>query len=79
MEKPNQIFPLRIPPSTRKQLEELAKADGISMNQYICVALVEKIVRSERFLDPETGAAQRADPGFSAAQKHRPMLFAESA
>jgi hypothetical protein len=74
----NQIFPLRLPPSTRMQLEELAKADGVSMNQFICVALVEKIIRSERLLDQEQGIEDRGAPRLPSEHQNLPMLCVRS-
>jgi hypothetical protein len=38
-------FPLRLPHSTRLQAVEIAKREGLSLNQFIVIALVEKITR----------------------------------
>ena len=43
--KPNSVFPLRLPTTTRIQASELASRDGISLNQFISLAVAEKIVR----------------------------------
>lgn len=43
--KPNSVFPLRLPTTTRIQANELASRDGISLNQFISLAVAEKIVR----------------------------------
>lgn len=40
-------FALRLPLSMRRQLIELAKSEGISLNQFITLAIAEKIVRLE--------------------------------
>jgi hypothetical protein len=65
--KPNSVFPLRLPTTTRIQASELASRDGISLNQFISLAVAEKIVRlqstdAEPFsADPEvdqTGAVK---------------------
>lgn len=40
-------FALRLPKSTRYAAAEIATAEGISLNQFIVLAVVEKIVRSE--------------------------------
>jgi predicted HicB family RNase H-like nuclease len=40
-------FPLRLPKSTRLQAVELAKREGLSLNQFIALAVVEKITRFE--------------------------------
>jgi hypothetical protein len=38
-------FPLRLSVTMRRQLESLAKEEGISINQFICLAMAEKITR----------------------------------
>jgi predicted HicB family RNase H-like nuclease len=38
-------FPLRLPHSTRVQAVEIAKREGLSLNQFIVIALVEKITK----------------------------------
>ena len=40
-------FPLRLPSSTRNQADEIARSEGISLNQFITLAIAEKIVRLE--------------------------------
>jgi len=42
-----QCFPLRLPLSVKKQAIHLAIDDGISLNQFISQAVVEKITRAE--------------------------------
>ena len=49
-------FPLRLPKSTRLQAIELAQNEGLSLNQFITLAVTEKIVRLER-LDEATEEA----------------------
>jgi hypothetical protein len=41
--KTAQSFPLRLPASMRGRVEELAKLEGVSINQYIAMALAEKL------------------------------------
>lgn len=41
------VFALRLPKSTRRQANELAKQEGLSLNQFITLAVAEKIVRLE--------------------------------
>jgi len=41
-------FPLRLPRSTRLQAIEVAQNEGLSLNQFIALAVTEKIVRLER-------------------------------
>lgn len=36
-------FPLRLMPSVRKKAEEFSQREGVSLNQFINVALVEKL------------------------------------
>ena len=43
--KPNSVFPLRLPTTTRMQANELASLDGVSLNQFITLAVAEKITR----------------------------------
>lgn len=40
-------FALRLPRTMRRQAEELAKDEGISLNQLILLAVAEKITRLE--------------------------------
>jgi predicted HicB family RNase H-like nuclease len=40
-------FPLRMPKSTREQAIEMATREGISLNQFVSMAVAEKIVRLE--------------------------------
>ena len=43
--KLNSVFPLRLPASTRTQASEFASSEGISLNQFITLAVAEKIER----------------------------------
>jgi hypothetical protein len=36
-------YPLRLSQSLKKAVEELAKQDGVSMNQFIATAIAEKV------------------------------------
>jgi hypothetical protein len=40
-------FPLRLPRSTRIEAGEIAAREGISLNQFIALAVAEKIARME--------------------------------
>lgn len=40
-------FPLRLPHSMRKQANDLAHREGLSLNQFINLAVAEKITRLE--------------------------------
>lgn len=46
-------FPLRLPFSTRRQAIEIAQREGLSLNQFISLAVAEKITRLEHTLWPE--------------------------
>lgn len=55
-------FALRLPRSTRRQANEIAKNEGISLNQFITIALAERIVRLQSSsLAPEKDTSRR-DP-----------------
>ena len=41
-------FPLRLPHSMRKQANDLAHREGLSLNQFISLAVAEKITRLEQ-------------------------------
>jgi hypothetical protein len=58
-DKPNSVFPLRLPTTTRIQANELASLDGVSLNQFITIAVAEKITRLQ---SAENELAQ-PDPG----------------
>ncbi len=44
-------YPLRLPKSLKKEVAKVAKRDGTSMNQFIAIAVAEKIsaLETERF------------------------------
>jgi hypothetical protein len=52
-------FPLRLPKSLKAVAEQLAKEDGISLNQFIAITLAEKVgaLRSEQILAERRGRA----------------------
>lgn len=39
------VFPLRLPVSMRISADDLAEHEGVSLNQFIAMAVAEKIVR----------------------------------
>ena len=59
-------FPLRLPYSTRQQAIEIAQREGLSLNQFISLAVAEKLTRLESTPWPE----QQAD-GSEAAPNPR--------
>ena len=45
--QPQKSFPLRLPRSMRLIADDLAEREGISLNQFISLAIAEKITRLE--------------------------------
>ena len=43
MKKPQSTYPLRLPVSIKAEVERRAKADGISINQFVATAVAEKL------------------------------------
>jgi hypothetical protein len=43
MKKPHSTYPLRLPLSVKAEVERRAKADGISVNQFVATAVAEKL------------------------------------
>lgn len=57
-------YPLKLPASVKAAATRLAKADGISLNQFIAVAVAEKVgvlEAAEEFLRRRTGKAKPRD------------------
>lgn len=54
-------FPLRLPESIKRAAEQLAKEDGVSLNQFVAVAVAEKVsaIKTLSYLEER---ARRADP-----------------
>lgn len=54
-------FPLRLPESIKRAAEALAKEDGVSLNQFVAVAVAEKVsaLKTLGYLEER---ARRADP-----------------
>jgi hypothetical protein len=49
-------FPLRLTPTMRRQIDHLAKREGISLNQFISLAVAEKVMQMEGYsLSDEPG------------------------
>jgi len=46
-------FPLRLPFSTRRQAIEIAQREGLSLNQFISLAVAEKLTRLEHTSWPD--------------------------
>ena len=57
-------YPLKLPRSVKEAASQLAKADGVSLNQFIASAVAEKVgslKSAELFLTERSGNAKRAD------------------
>jgi len=57
-------YPLKMPSSVKAAAARLAKADGVSLNQFIAVAVAEKVGAMEtaaEFLRRRSGKAKPAD------------------
>jgi hypothetical protein len=72
-------YPLKLPASVKAAAARLAKEDGVSLNQWIIVAMAQKIGVVETtadFLKRRAGAAQPADmlPFLERAQQEAPPL-----
>lgn len=57
-------YPLRLPASVKAAAARLAKAGGVSLNQFIAVAVAQKVgamETAEEFLKQRTGEAKPRD------------------
>ncbi len=57
-------YPLKLPASVKAAAQRLAREDGVSLNQWIMVAIAQKIgvvETASAFLARRAGAAQPAD------------------
>jgi hypothetical protein len=57
-------YPLKLPASVKAAAARLAKADGVSLNQFIAVAVAEKvgvIETAKEFLEGRAGQARPED------------------
>lgn len=57
-------YPLKLPASIKSAAQRLAREDGVSLNQWIAVAVAQKIGAVETaadFLSSKAGVAQPAD------------------
>jgi hypothetical protein len=43
MRSPQSTYPLRLPKSVKAEVERRAKADGVSVNQFVATAVSEKL------------------------------------
>lgn len=63
MKKPQSTYPLRLPGSVKAEVERRAKADGISVNQFVATAVAEKLAA----MDTAAFFAQRRERADFAA------------
>ncbi len=57
-------YPLKLPTSVKSAAARLAKADGVSLNQFIAVAVAEKVgvmETAQEFLQRRAGKAKPKD------------------
>lgn len=57
-------YPLKLPRSVKEAAAQLAKADGVSLNQFIASAVAEKVgslKSADIFLAERAGGAKRTD------------------
>lgn len=72
-------YPLKLPISMKTAAERLAKEDGVSLNQWISVAIAQKIGAVETaadFLKKRSGTARPEDllPFLKNARQDRPPV-----
>ena len=63
-------FPLRLMPSVRKVAERLSQQEGVSLNQFINVAVAERVA----YLQHEEWVARRAQPTQALVNKALQIL-----
>jgi hypothetical protein len=57
--KPRTTFPLRLALSLREHAEKLAALDGVSLNQFINLAVAEKISRLEAQMQSQAALVKK--------------------
>jgi predicted HicB family RNase H-like nuclease len=57
--KPRTTFPLRLATSLRERAEKLAATDGVSLNQFINLAVAEKASRLEAQIDSQPALVKK--------------------
>lgn len=72
-------YPLKLPASVKEAAARLAREDGVSLNQWITVAIAQKIGVVEtaaRFLERRAGEAQPSDmlPFLDKAKRETPPV-----
>ena len=54
MKSPQSTYPLRLPRSVKAEVERRAKADGISINQFVATAVSEKLAAMNTAASPSS-------------------------
>jgi len=75
-------YPLKLPTSVKEAAARLAKEDGVSLNQWIAVAIAQKIgvvETASEFLKRRAGDASPADllPFLDGAKREKPPVWDE--
>ena len=57
----SEVFSLRLPKSLSRQIKELAKEEGVSMNQFIALTLAEKVgsMQAVSYLEKRAASGSR--------------------
>ena len=55
-------FPLRLSPTMRSQIDVFASSEGISVNQFISLAIAEKLARMEQTAEKESATLRKSRP-----------------
>ncbi len=65
MKTKTSTYPLRLPVSLKATLEKLSKEDGTSINQFVVIAVAEKIsaLSTARFFEEKRAKADRKEFG----------------
>lgn len=69
--KRHQCFPLRLSPTMRRQANELAHREGVSLNHFVSLAIAEKITRMEQAIQRDPLRAGEASDFFIHAVSER--------
>jgi len=65
----SRTFPLRLPESIRRAAEDLARKDGVSLNQFVATAVAEKVSALSAATYLNTGAG-----GENSAAEYRQLV-----
>ena len=65
------VFALRLPLSTRIRAAESAEREGMSLNQFVALAVAEKIAR---LASPDPGASEEPSPAVEEPSSPRPIV-----